>query len=207
MTEHPRLWKQLLIQQLSQKYHSAQRNLYDKNVRLAREDYIDMIRLYTDIAKTDLDDEDKRVAHFCVKTVYDSLLEKQEEPPLSESTFRIMFSVSIIILLVGLAIVLKPAIVGLTTINIINEPVFIGTQTRFFITEPYTIPLNTMFKNGDNLEYMVTRSPTVDIDILGPRATFIPMGKMGMSRHTIIAVKKVGVDFAVTRVPIEIIVQ
>ena len=209
MEEQPHLWKQILIQQLSQRYHTAQRLINERKLDEAKENYMDMLRIYQDISNTDLSMEDKRIANFCVKTIYDTLLEKQEEPPITESTFRVLFSISIIVLLVGLAIVLKPTIVGLVTYDSLEAPIFTGTQTRFFINGPFTLDLAKLFQSadGNDLDYLVTRSPTVDIDMSGSIARFLPSGKKGLSRHTLIAISKSGNTYEVTRAPIEIIVQ
>lgn len=207
MEQHPRLWKQMLIQQLSQRYHTAQELIHSRRLKDAQEYYVDMLRIYQDICKTDLSDEDKRVAHFCLQTVYDSLNQEQEDPPLSESTFRILFSVSILVLLVGLAIVLKPTIVGLVTFDTVIAPEFTGTQTRFFITDDFTLDLANLYESNYPIDFLVTKSPTVDVEMHGSKAKFIPSNKKGMSRHTLMAISKSKSTYEVTRTPIEIVVQ
>ena len=209
MEEQPRLWKQILVQQLSQYYHEAMQQIYNRNLKQGKEAYLEMLKIYKDIRETDISLEDKQVAHFCVQTVYDTLKEKQEEPPISESTFRMLFSISILILLIGLAIVLKPSVVGLVAYGGVAPPEFIGVQTRFFITSPFNLDLDQQFRSadGNELEFLVTRSPTVDVEMQGAIAKFIPSNHKGISRHTLMAISKRGSTYEVTRVPIEIIVQ
>jgi len=206
--EHPRLWKQLLIQQLSQYYHTAQQQIYAHKFEEGRESYLEMLKIYGDLCSTDIEEEDKKVAHFCCQAVYDALHQQQDKPPISESSFRVLFSVSVLILLVGLAVVMKPSIVGLVTFDGVLAPDFVGTQTRFFIDGKFSLDLDELFESldGNELDFLVTRSPTVDVDLSGSIVTFKPI-ENGLSRHTLIAISKRGDQYQITRVPIEIIVQ
>jgi len=188
--------KDRLVLQFTTLYTNALTTAKSGNHVQARQYYCDMLNLYNQLlARPDLQDMNKDIAHFCLQDVYETL-SQTTDPGVSRLTFGALIGMTLFLLVLGGIVATNPSIAGLATghsIFLAPTPQWVGGEPQVMISGPTTIRLPDLFSTTDKaaLTFLSTSSIGVDAVVSGDYVTLVPKyGTSGTSRITLTAARK-----------------
>lgn len=169
-------------------YHQTIRTQIDKgDVENANSNYLKLATTYTKIAEADLDPIHKRIAHEALTNTYQEV-QGMNTPVLNDKSVRMMLSLTVILVVAIAAIMMRPSIVGLTTLGFGTDVAAEDTQDlNLTIWKQTTVNLDSMLGNPEGkLTYISTKGRKAQVDIIGKFMTITPdPGSTGKDRLTI----------------------
>ena len=162
---------QALIGQFSSAWHHAMDSLESRKYERAREEYLELLRLYQEIREKKLDPVHTQIAYSCIEDLYNDLQHHVEVPVMSTRTLRAGICFSILILVLSAFLIGNPSFVGLTIAEPEVTTGWTGPAT-LTINKSTTINLNDFAQGG--YTYLVTKGIGVDVYMDGPVVTLIP---------------------------------
>lgn len=175
-----------LIHKFVQAYNSAQDSIEENKHEEAKQKYHELMQIYKQISDSDMEPVHKELAYDQVMKVFNGIKGIKMRSAISGKSIAL----AVVIILISLVIFIKPEIVGLavgTISSIDSAPYWNGDSNLFVITgvpksamfkESYdrTINLDSFFtdSNGDELSYLATSAPGLDVRVKGSFLTFLP---------------------------------
>lgn len=185
-----------LVVQFTTLYNASLANSKTGNHETARQQYSEMLKLYTQFTtRPDMHEMNKDIAHFCVQDVYDTL-SKTSDTGVAKLRFGALLGVTIVLLVIGGIIATNPSIVGLVTgFSIFGPPAptWTGGESHVLITGPTTIHLADLFSTQDHapLTFLATSGNGMDAVVSGNYVTLVPKyGVGGTTRISFIAARQ-----------------
>lgn len=197
----------VLIHQFVERYYHSLKLIKAKKYEEGKRFYGELLDLFKQMnQKKELDDIHKQLAYNCVRDVYSNLSE-MEVSPLTDKTFKMLLSVTIIIILIGILLLLKPDIAGMFSADVSEGPVWIAGLNTFSINSISKFNLEEFFFSENELSYSATNSKGVDVVVSNNILVVMPKpGFRGVSEITVAAFYKENPD-VYTKVPLKFIVS
>ncbi len=197
-----------LIQQFVEKYYQAIGFVKAKRYNDSKRAYSELLELLKQVGQRDaLEEIHKQLAYNCVRDVY-SQLSQMQDSPLTDKTFKALLSVTVIVLLIGLLLLLKPNLVGMFAVDIPKDsPSWVGGINTFTIDSIARFDLDDFFYSENEMGYSATESTGLDVLVANNILVVIPKpGFKGLAEISVFAFNKDNPE-VYTKVPLKFIVN
>lgn len=199
----------VLIHRFVEQYYQALGFIKAKKYEDGKKAYSLLLELFKQLNQRErLAEIHKQLAYNCVRDIYSNLSE-MESGPLSDKTFKMLLSITIIILLLGLLFILKPDLAGMFSAELGGGrgPTWTAGINTFLIDSIAKFDLDNFFSAKGDLEYSVATGEGVDVILSNSILVVMPKpGFRGESEISIIAFQK-GRPGDYTKVPLRFIIS
>ncbi len=177
----------VLIHQFVDKYYNALSLIKARKYDDGKTAYTELLDFFRQMSqKESLEEIHKQLAYNCVNDVY-TLLSQMEVNPLTDRTFKTLLSITIIMILIGLLLFLKPDIAGMFSAETrINSPTWIAGLNTFVLDSTAKFDLDEFFVGAGELGYTVAGSEGADVVMAGSMLVVVP--KPGFTGETTVSV-------------------
>jgi len=162
---------EFLVPRFNTVHTLVQKQVENKDINLARENYQRLLGLYDEINRSSIRPQQKQESYTKLMDVFGAL--SNPDNLQQGSSFltigKYLFPVSLIVIVLIIVIFARPefSLSGLAVFEENTAPKWVGGNPEFDIIGRTTINLDTYFKDSffDNIEYIVASSPNLDISL------------------------------------------
>jgi hypothetical protein len=213
-----------LIPQFVQLYYAAQSSIEAGDKAEATKAYQALLASYKTVSTSKLETPHKQLAHQQVKSMYEALAALPSNPipqqpirpqpfqpigpsplqPPSNPSFigglgtKDYMTIGVFVVLILAVLFVQPGFVGLATYEPTDAPQWMGTTTDFTFSSGGTLNLENYFQDDDELVYLATNAPGLDVAVAGSIVAF--SGAPGDYQITVMASDLT----SITKVPLTI---
>lgn len=198
----------VLIHQFVDKYYNALSLIKARKYDDGKTAYTVLLDIFKQMnQKESLEEIHKQLAYNCVNDVY-TQLSQMEVNPLTDRTFKTLLSITIIIILIGLLLFLKPDIAGMfSTETSVKGPTWIAGLNTFVLDSTAKFNLDEFFIGTGELGYTAMGSEGADVVAAGNILVVVPKpGFAGETTVNVIAYYKASPQ-EYTKVPLRFVVR
>lgn len=199
--------EQDLVPKFSTKYESALSLIEGNDIIAAKTAYKELSALYSQMGSSSLEPVHKQLAYNCLVDLYNKLHSAQGPSTASRLTTGFIVTAAILAVL-AVVLILKPSIIGLTTIDLSNNaPVWSG-DTIFKVSSTegsLDVDLSKYFTDSDwdEMTFISTQTENLTVEVIGDILTLLPKtGSNGTEQITVMASDMQ----IVTKVPVSVVI-
>ncbi len=180
----------VLIHRFVEQYYQALGFIKAKKYEDGKKAYSALLELFKQLNQREsLEEIHKQLAYNCVHDIYSNLSE-METSPLSDKTFKMLLSITVVILIIGLLLILKPNLAGMLSVELPagKGPTWTAGINTFAVDSIAKFDLDKFFSAKEDIGYSATEGEGVDVILANSILVAVPKpGFSGVSEISVVA--------------------